>query len=76
MDLGEPHGGDGDVLQANISTANYLGPLAIQAVAGPIRHLLDQPCPYIPGGDEATGGMHSWLGNTMEVVKNLSQKMG
>jgi hypothetical protein len=31
--------------------------------------------PYVPGGHEAEGGLHAWVGGTVWVVENLQAEV-
>ncbi len=42
-----------------------LGPLKVQAGPHPGSDIIGETFPYILGGDEAAGELHTWVGSSM-----------
>jgi hypothetical protein len=67
--------GDQFVLQRCLDMTVYFGPLAVQASSRPGRDIQGQSFPYVPGGDEAEGRRHAWVGGPVQVVEYLQAEV-
>ena len=75
VDVAETVGGYRDVLQRYLYVAMDFGPLTEKASLCPIVDIVGQTFPDVPGGDEAAGCPHTWVGRAVEVVEHLAAKI-
>jgi hypothetical protein len=75
MNVAELACGYCNVLGWYLDVAVYLGSLAVQAGSGPGGDVRGQSLPYVPGGNETTRCLHTWMSCFVQVVKYLQPKI-
>ncbi len=63
------------MLQQYLYLAVDLGPLAVHAGPHPGSDVIRVSLPYVPRGDEAASGSHTWMCGAMQSVENLSTEV-
>ena len=72
VDVAEPSDEERNVFWPYLDVAVGFGPLTVQAFAAPGGYLVGKFGPDEPGGNETMCCSQTWVGGSVEVIKNLA----
>ncbi len=75
VDVAETAGGYRNVLRRYLYVAVDFSSLSEKASLCPVVDVVGQSFPHVPGGNEAAGCTHTWMGRAVEVVEHLAAEV-